>query len=83
MTLLEMIKKYEKDKAELIAESGSRPTGALAIVNQILKDLRSVEAHPPVTTICDEILKKIAVALDENAPDEALTWARTLQTLPD
>lgn len=42
MTLLKMIEKYEKIKAELVAESGSRPTGDLRIINGVLMDLSNV-----------------------------------------
>ena len=80
MTLLEMIKKYEKIKKRMheVQQKDDEE-----IVEAILEDLRSVEAHPSVTTICDKILTKIAVALGENAPDEALTWARTLSELSE
>ena len=72
MTLLEMIKKYTKK--DITKES--------IWASQVVEDLRSIEEHPSVTYICDEILKRIGMALKENDPDGALTWARVLQTLP-
>lgn len=83
MTLSEMIKKYEKDRADLIAESGSRPTGPLAVVDQVLKDLHSVETHPSVSMLCDKILKQIDKTILNNDPDGALTWAQVLSELPE
>ena len=43
MTIEEIIKKYEKMQTEIVAISGSRPTGELAWVNMFLKDLRSIK----------------------------------------
>ena len=82
MTLLEMIKKYEKDRADLIAESGSRPTGPLAVVDQVLKDLRSVETHPSVAMLCDKILRQIDKTILNDDPDGAQIWAHVLEMLP-
>ena len=45
MTLQDMIAKWEGLKARLIAESGSRPTGDIVIVNEVLNDLNSVQEH--------------------------------------
>lgn len=80
MTLLEMIKKYEgiKKKMHEVQAKADEDT-----VDAILEDLHSVEAHPSVTAVCDKILKMIDEAITDNAPDEALTWAHVLQTLPE
>lgn len=73
MTLLE---KYEDLKKKGVQDPSK-------ILDIIIGDLHNAEDHPSVATIHDEILKKISEALTENNPDGALTWARTLQTLPN
>ena len=83
MTLLEMIKKWEKMKAKIVAESGSRPTGDIVIVDAVLEDLHSVEAHPSVTNICDKLLKKIDRALEGGDFTDAHTLAQILGMLPE
>ena len=47
MTLLEMIKKWEKMKAKIVAESGSRPTGDYVAGSNIVicRTLLSVYSH--------------------------------------
>ena len=82
MTLSEMIKKYERVKAEIEAESGSRPTGKIVIINAIIKDLHSVKAYPSVTVLRDKILKQIDKTILNDDPDGALTWANVLSMLP-
>ena len=63
MTLLEMIKKYEKIQTELVAEFGSRPTGELAWVNGVLKDLKSTRKSPTKDDIENEVRRAIMSAL--------------------
>jgi hypothetical protein len=40
------IKKWEDIKAKLEAESGTRPTGDIVIVNEVLGDLKEVKDEP-------------------------------------
>ena len=86
MTLLEMIKKYEKVEKTL---REPRLPGSLdvedsfSIVAHILKDLRSVETHPSVTNICDKILQKLDRALTLNDFQDAQTLAHILSLLPE
>ena len=88
MILLEMIKKYEGIKVDL--EKKRNPSykytaieSDIETVDLILKDLRSVEAHPSVTVIRDKILKEMDRALRSEAFDDAHTLAQTLSLLPE
>ena len=80
MTLLEMIKKYEKLKKEMERKLAKEDE---FIVDCILEDLHSVEAHPSVTVLCDKILKKIDFELDRKHYVEAQTLASMLSMLPE
>ena len=71
-----MIKKYEKLKKEMKQKYAEEDE---FIVDCILDDLHSVEAH----TLCNKILKQIDKAIINDDPDGALTWARVIQTLPE
>ncbi len=84
MILSEMIKKYEKMKVEVIAESGSRPSGEIVMVTHVLEDLKSVQdQYPTWVTIRAKIFKQIDKAIVNDDPDGALTWAHALKLLPE
>ena len=84
MTLLEMIKKYEKMRAKIVAESGSRPSGEIVMVTHVLEDLKSVrDQYPTWVTIRVRIFKQIDKAITNDDPDGALTWAHALKLLPE
>ncbi len=82
MTLSEMIKKYEKMKVEVIAESGSRPTGELAWVNATLKDLHSVARDIVMIDLKDKILSNMYKALNNDDSSSVLDLATALSMLP-
>ena len=85
MTLSEMIKKYEKMKVEVIAESGSRPSGDIVMINAILKDLHSVARDIVMIDLIDlkdKILSNMCKALDSDDSSSVLDLATTLLMLP-
>ena len=82
MTLLEMIKRYEGIQKKMIAESGSRPTGDLAAINEVLKDLRSVAGCVSTDTTYTKVRKQLDKAIVNDDPDGALTWTDVLSRLP-
>ena len=86
MTLLEMIKKYEKVKDGLEQQVSEYPPNHLSVqietMDCILEDMKSVrDQHPSWATLRVNILKQIDKAINNNDPDGALTWASALQTL--
>lgn len=89
MTLLEMIKKYEGVKEDLvlsrkpILSSGAMAADSIEIVDHILKDLNSVAKHTTVDTLYAKILRQIDKAITNDDPDGARTWAHTLAILPE
>ncbi len=82
MTLSEMIKKYEKIKVGVVADSGSRPADELAWVNATLKDLHSVARDIVMIDLKDKILSNMYKALDSNNSSSVLDLATTLSMLP-
>jgi len=83
MTLLEMIKKYEKKKADIVADCGGRPTGDMVIVNAILRDLHEIEEQQPSwVTVRDKIMKKIDTEIGYEHYESAQILAQTLTLLP-
>lgn len=88
MTLLEMIRRYERVKKDIVEPRGPithvfLEDDSLAIVNRILKDLHSVEEQQPSwVTVRVKILSMIDKAIANDDPDGAHVWAQTLQILP-
>ena len=88
MTLLDMIKKYERIKHSLEQEHVSRHNFALLrcdieVVDQFLKDLKSVaEQRPSLVNVRHKILKKIDKLIDSGDYSDAQMLAQTLSILP-
>lgn len=86
MTLLEMIKKYEKVKDGLEQQVLKYPPNHLSAqietIDLILKDMKSVVECVSVNTLYTKVLKQIDKAIVNDDPDGALTWTNVLSMLP-
>ena len=83
MTLLEMIKKYEKLREKMFMAQQKEDE---EIVKAILEDLESVAKCVECiskSTLYAKVLKQIDKAINNDDPDGAHSWMQTLQMLSD
>ena len=93
MTLLEMIKKYERvkknvekmqDRVPPFTHNLSRIVDDIEVVDTILNDLKSVrDQQPSWVTLRDKVMKKIDKELDLCQYTEAEKLTRILSLLPE
>jgi len=88
MTLLEMIKKYEKVITELEKKRPEYPPDHLSAqietMSCIVKDLKSIrDQQPSWVTVRDKIMKKMDVEIGCERYADVLTLAQTLNILPE